>query len=192
MGTTRMRVFRIFGLLLTAVLVVWIGAVAILQIGYHPTPSFLGLGSAFEGSLQLPAEKITAAFEAARSRMVSVNASGTWFRLTGDIAAWFSFAATAMITLIIGFYGRPAPAAGAAPDTEGLPARSIRLIGFLAALAAILTGFGNIAVAKSGDYYKRADGIRDLIVRARAEVIDAKSAEVAQAVLDNLALQIER
>ena len=104
----------------------------------------------------MPVEKIRTAFEAARSRMLAVNGYGTTFRVVGDIAGWLSFAATAAITLIVGFYGRPVPSAGAAPDTQGLPARSVRLIGVLAALAAILTGFGNLASVKSGDYYKRS------------------------------------
>jgi hypothetical protein len=187
-----MRAFRLVGFLLLILLFGWIGCTVLFQTGYQKPPTFLGLGSAFEGSLQLPVEKITAAFEAARSRMLAVNDRWTEFRIVCDVAGWLSFAATAAITLIVGFYGRPVPAAGAAPDTQGLPARSVRLIGVLAALAAILTGFGNLASVKSGDYYKRADTIRDLIVRSRAEVIDAKTAEAAQAVLDELALQASR
>jgi hypothetical protein len=187
-----MRAFRLLGFLLLIGLLCWIGAVAVFQTGYQKPPAFLGLGSAFEGNLQLPAEKINAAFEAARSRMLGANGYGTGFRVVGDIAGWLSFAATAAITLIVGFYGRPAPAAGAAPDTQGLPAGSVRLIGVLAALAAVLTGFSNLASVKSGEYYKRADAIRDLVVRSRAEVLDAKTSEAAQAVLDELALQASR
>lgn len=187
-----MRAFRLVGFFLLILLLAWIASAVFFQTGYQKPPAFLGLGSAFEGSLQLPAEKITAAFEAARSRMLAVNERGTQFRIVGDVAGWLSFAATAAITLIVGFYGRPVPAAGTAPDTQGLPARSVRLIGVLAALAAILTGFGNLASVKSGDYYKRADAIRDLIVRSRAEVIDARTAEAARAVLDELAVQASR
>jgi hypothetical protein len=187
-----MREFRIVGGVLVLLLIGWFAVSLIWRIGYQSAPDVLGLGSAFEGSLQLPAEKIAAAFEAARRRMLKVNDFGTTLRVAGDITGWFSFAATASITLIAGFFGRAPAAAGAAPSTDGLPAKSVRLIAFLAALAAVLTAFGNIAIAKSGEYYKRADAMRDLIVRSRAEVIDAKSADAAQAVLDNLALQISR
>jgi hypothetical protein len=187
-----MRGFRIVGIVLVIGLLAWVLAAAIWQLGYAPPPRVLGIGSAFEGSLQLPAEKITGAFEAARLRMLEANSWGTRFRLGGDIAGWLSFAATAAITLIVGFYGRMPGSAAGAPNTDGLPGRSVRLIGVLAALAAVLTACGNMASAKSGDYYKKADAMRDLIVRSRAEVIDAKSAEAAQAVLDNLALQTSR
>jgi hypothetical protein len=187
-----MLVYRILGTVLLLALLIWIGFVATLTPGYQPAPGFLGLGSAFEGSLQLPAERIAAAFETARARMLEVNAYGTRLRFAGDLAGWFSFAATAAITLIVGFYGRSPQTAGAGANTDGLPARSVRFIGFLAALAAILTAFNSMAVAKAGDYYKQADGIRDLLVQSRVEVIDAKSAEAAQAVLDRLAVHITR
>jgi hypothetical protein len=187
-----MRAFRILGVLLFVGLLVWIVSSVSLQFGYRQSPGFLGLGSAFEGSLQLPAEKITAAFELARTRMLEVNSWGDRLRLAGDLAGWLSFAATAAITLIIGFYGRSPPPAGGTASTDGLPSSSLRAIGFLAALAAVLTASGNISIAKSGEYYKRADTIRDLVVRTRVEVIDAKTQEAAQAALDNLALQITR
>jgi hypothetical protein len=186
------RVFRTIGVLLLLGLVAWVIAAAVWRLGYQAPPRVLGIGNAFEGNLQLPAEKITAAFEAARMRMLDVNSWGTWLRLAGDFGGWLSFAATAAITLIVGFYGRAPGAAGAVPNTEGLPGRSVRMIGLLAALAAVLTACSNMASAKSGDYYKRADTMRDIIVRSRAEVIDAKTAEAAQAVLDNLALQMSR
>jgi hypothetical protein len=57
----------------------------------------------------------------------------------------------------------------AALKTEGLPTKEPAFDRFLAALAAVLIAVCNIAVAKSEDYYKRADEIRDLIAR---EVLD--------------------
>jgi len=187
-----MSQFRIFGVLLIFALIAWIVAANQLAIGSHPPPKVLGLGNAFEGNLQLPATQITAAFDAARVHMLRVNGIGAWLRVAGDVAAWLSFAATAIITLIVGFFGRAPAAANATSDTEGLPARSVRFIGILAALAAVLTAFGNLAVAKSQDYFKRSDEVQALIVRSRAQVIDAKTAPDAQAVLDNLALQSNR
>ena len=152
----------------------------------------LGLVQAFEGNLQLPAAAIKAKFDAAEYRMLAVNLTGSRLRLAGDVAAWFSFAATAAITLIVGFLGRPAPPANAPVSTEGLPARLARLIGLLAAAAAVLTAFGRLAVAKSQDYYKHADELQALLVRSRAAVVDAKSADQAQAVLTELEIQSQR
>jgi hypothetical protein len=187
-----MLLWRATGLLLFAGLISWLIVEATVSIGRHPTPEVLGLGNAFEGNLQLPSEKITAAFSEARQRMLKVNANGNNLRLGGNIAGWLSFAATSLITLIVGFFGRPPAPAGSTSSTEGLPARSVRLIGFFAALAAVLTGAASLSIEKSQDYFKRSDEIRALLVQSRAQVIDAKSAEEAQAILDNLTVQSSR
>jgi hypothetical protein len=187
-----MSAFRVVGVILVLGLIAWLIGAAVLPIGRHPTPELIGLGSAFEGNLQLPMDKIKAAFEEARQHMLEVNDWGTMLRLAGNLAGWLSFAATAAITLIVGFYGRSIPASGRPVETEGLSARSVRTIGFLAALAAVLTAFGSLSVAKSQEYFKQADEIRDLVVHARAQVIDAPSADAAQAVLDDLALKSKR
>ena len=170
-----MLTFRIIGVLLVLVLMVWFAAVMLVPLGDHPRPSVLGLGNAFEGNLQLPTETINSHFEAARQRMIAVNSWGTNLRRAGDLSGWLSFAATATITLIVGFFGRSPPAAGAAPNTDGLPSDSVRVIGFLAAVAAVLTAAGSLSIAKSQDYFKRTDEIRDLIVHDRAQMVDAKT-----------------
>jgi hypothetical protein len=187
-----MATFRIVGLLLFVGLLAWIVAETTFSFGHHPSPEVLGLGNAFEGNLQLPSERIRAAFDTARSAMLGVNVTGSRLRTAGDVAGWLSFVATALITLLVGFLGRPVPTAGSAPNTEGLPLSTARTIGTLAASAAILTAFANLAIAKSQDYFKHADEIRDLIVHARAQVIGASSADDAQAVLDDLELKSAR
>jgi hypothetical protein len=48
-----MSLLRIIGVLLIVGLVAWL-ATAVLPLGRHPAPEVLGLGSAFEGNLQLP------------------------------------------------------------------------------------------------------------------------------------------
>jgi hypothetical protein len=51
--------------------------------------------------------------------MLHVNEIGSHLRTAGDVAGWLSFAATSMITLIVGFFGRaPAPS-----TTCGTPGR---------------------------------------------------------------------
>ncbi|MER2266110.1 hypothetical protein [Methylobacterium oxalidis] len=187
-----MRVMRVLGVALVLGLLAWIVTNFVAPVGRPPAPDVIGLGSAFEGNLQLPAEKIASAFSAARERMLDINGWGARLRLAGDIASWLSFAATAAITLIVGFHGRAPAASGGPASTDGLPGRSVRLIGFLAALAAVLTAFGNLSIVKSQDYFKRADEMRDLIVRDRAQVIDAPNADAAQAILDDLALKTTR
>lgn len=187
-----MLLLRILSISLFVGLAAWIAFGILAPVGTHPAPSVLGLGNAFEGNLQLPAETIRKAFDAARQRMLDVNDRGSAFRWAGDIAGWLSFAATALITLIVGFHGRPPAPNGTPAATEGLPARSVRLIGLLAAVAAVLTAAGNLSVAKSQEHFKRADEIRDLIAHDRAQVVDAKTADAAQAILDDLAVKVAR
>jgi hypothetical protein len=124
--------------------------------------------------------------------MLAVNKKGTMFELTGEIIEWLSFAATAAITLIVGFHGRQPAAPGGALNTSGLPANAVRLIGILAAVAAICTAAGSKASSTAQTSFKRADEIRGLIVQDRAQVIDAKDAASAQAVIDDLRLKSVR
>jgi hypothetical protein len=187
-----MRLFKVLGILLVAALLGYIAIGILAPLGQHPAPGVLGMGSAFTGNLQLKAETIKGVFDAARQTMFAVNGTGEHLRFAGDAAGWLSFAATACITLIVGFFGRAPSVENTPANTEGLPARSIRTIGFLAAFAAVLTAAASMSIAKSQYYFKHADEIRDLIVHARQQVIDAKTPADAQAVLDDLRLQIAR
>lgn len=187
-----MNAFRLFATLLFLVLAGWIVYTLTVLPPAHSAPQVLDLGNAFEGNLQLPAEKIQAAFSVARSHMIRVNSVGTELHVAGNIAAWVTFAATASITLIVGFFGRVPQANGTPANTDGLPARTVRLIGLLASIAAVTTAFSSLSIAKSQDHFARADSIRDLIVHDRAQVLDAKTADEAQAVLDDLLLKSAR
>lgn len=187
-----MKLFRAISVVLLLGLAVWILIGLWAPVGQHPQPEVLGLGSAFEGNLQLPQATIQSAFNLARDKMFAVNQKGSRLRLGGDLAGWLSFAATSTITLILGFFGRAPPAQNAPADTAGLPASTARVVGLLAALAAILTAAAGIAITRSSDYFKRADEIRALIVQSQQQVIDARTSRDAQAVLDELRLQTQR
>jgi hypothetical protein len=187
-----MNGFRVLFWFLVAVFAAWIVYWGVNPAFHHPAPQALELGNGFQGNLQLPAEKIQAAFNAARDRMMAVNTTGTRFHLAGDITAWTSFLATALITLIVGFFGKTPQAHTTQQNTDGLPARAVRIIGLLAGIAAVTTAVSSMAIAKSQEYFKHADEIRDLIAHDRAQVLDAKDADQAQAVLDDLGLKIQR
>jgi hypothetical protein len=187
-----MRYLRITGIVLSLILFVWVVVGLSSPVGYHPEPRLLGWDGAFEGDLQLPADKIKKVFDDARKHMIDVNSTGSLLRLIGDLSSWLSFGATAFITLIAGFFGRTPVANGVPADTSGLPARSVRIIAFLAALAAVFTAFGSLATAKSLDYFKRADDARDLIVQSRAEIMDATTSDAAQTILDDLIVKLIR
>lgn len=186
-----MNNFKIVTCLLFVLFAGWI--VYSVTSSARPVPQVLDLGNAFEGNLQLPADKIQSAFSTARTHMLQVNSVGTKLHIAGSFAAWVTFAATAFITLVVGFFGRAPQTDGATQtNTDGLPARTVRLIGLLAAIAAVTTAFSNMAISKSQDYFTRADSIRELIVHDRAQILDAKDADQAQAVLDDLVLKSAR
>jgi hypothetical protein len=109
-----MNGFKVVSIVLIALLagwiVYWFGTPALR----HPTLQVIELGNGFEGNLQLPAETVETAFSQARDHMLAVNKKGTMFELTGEIIEWLSFAATAAITLIVGFHGRQPAAPGGA------------------------------------------------------------------------------
>ena len=187
-----MNGFKVVSIVLLALLAGWIIYWFATPTLRHPTLQVIELGNGFEGNLQLPAETMETAFSQARAHMLAVNRTGTMFELTGEIIEWLSFAATATITLIVGFHGRQPAAPGGAVNTSGLPANAVRLIGILAAVAAICTAAGSKASSTAQSSFKRADEIRGLIVQDRAQVIDAKDAVSAQAVIDDLRLKSVR
>jgi hypothetical protein len=187
-----MNGFKVLFFVLLVVMVAWIFYWTVTPAYHHPIPQALELGNGFEGKLQLPVEKIQAAFSAARDRMLAVNSTGTKYHLAGEITAWATFIATALITLIVGFFGKTPQTNTTQQNTDGIPARAVRIIGLLAGIAAVTTAASNMAITKSQDYFKHADEIRDLIAHDRGQVLSAKDVDQAQAVLDDLALKIER
>jgi hypothetical protein len=184
------RGFRILGGLLVLALIVWCALALTSGTGWRPDPEVLGLGNAFEGTDQLPKATILAAVDDARGRMLALNGQGRWFSLAGEICLWLSFACTAGVTLIAGWFGRSAPAGGVAPDTSGLPTGATRAVGLLAGLAAVLTAGGSLAANHSHDRYDSATKAQAIINQSTKDLQGARDATTAQAVLDNLALKI--
>jgi hypothetical protein len=185
-----MRGFRVLSGFLFLALIVWCALAVTGGIGWRPSPEVLGLGNAFEGTDQLPKTTILAAIDAARGRMLALNAQGRWFSLAGEICLWLSFACTAGVTLIAGWFGRSAPAGGASPDTGGLPVSATRAVGLLAGLAAVLTAGGSLAANHSHDRYDGATKAQAIINQSTKDIQGAPDAATAQAVLDNLAVKI--
>jgi hypothetical protein len=184
-----MRGFRIFGGLLVLALLFWCARELLTYSHWKPDPAVLGLGNAFEGSPQLPKETIVAAVDAARARMHTLSEQGRWFALAGDVCAWLSFACTAAVTLIAGWFGRSA-AAGATPDTAGLPGGATRAVGLLAGLAAVLTAGGSLATNHAHDRFETATQAQGFINQSTKDIQGAKDPVEAQTVLDSLALKI--
>ena len=124
--------------------------------------------------------------------MLKVNGRGRWFSVLGDASSWLTFACTAAITLIAGFYGRAPANGGASPNATGLPPRATRIIAFLAALGAVLTAGSSLATNRGHDDYDRADKAQTLINQAVKAVQDAPTERRTRDALDDMELKIAR
>jgi hypothetical protein len=182
---------RAIGLLLLAGLAVWIVWSVSPYHHWQAVPQILG-GSGFEGNAQLPAIEIREQLDRARTRVTEINQRGRWFVLAGDICTWLSFACTAAVTLIAGWFGRTAKPPGRAPDTAGLPPRTARTVGLLAGLAAVLTAGGSMASERGHTQYDRAKQAQASINVSVKTIGDSKTVEDARAALDDLKLKIEQ
>jgi hypothetical protein len=187
-----MNWFKITSWLLLLLFVAWLGFSLSHYSMLRPAPNVVQPSSGFEGSSLLPASEIQPHIDRARSRMLAVNGHGQVFSLADNIASWLSFLATATVTLILGYFGRRAPADGTGADLSGLPLRSVRCIGVLAALAAVLTAAGALAKNQARDDYQKADAARNYINAAVSDLAGAKSEREARDALDQLDLQIGR
>ena len=187
-----MNGFKILGWFLLLLFVGWIGFSFAHYPILRPVPNVVQPSNGFEGGNLLPATEIQPHIDHARSKMLAVNARGQVFAVTDNAASWLSFLCTAVVTLIMGYYGRRAPADGAAADVSGLPLRLARAIGLLAALAAVLTATGALAKNEARDDYRKADSARTYINAAISDLASAKSEREARDALDQLDLQIGR
>ncbi|MGR9253021.1 hypothetical protein [Rhizobium leguminosarum] len=181
-----MRRFRVIGVSLMLLGLCWVALTLLVPLGAHNPQALVGFEHAFDGDLKLPKEAIEKHFDAANARMLAANETGVWWRNAGRTAAWASFAATSAITLIAGFYGRAPNGAGENEHTDGLPAGSVRIIAFLAALAAVLTAAAGLTASSSQEYFSSADRYHEVIVQSRSLVTTAKTSAEAQDILNDL------
>lgn len=187
-----MNGFKILGWFLLLLFVGWIGFSSVHYPILRSAPKIVQPSNGFEGSNQLPAADIQPHIDHARAKMLTVNGRGQVFAVADNLASWLSFLCTAIVTLILGYYGRRSPADGAAADVSGLPLRLARTIGLLAALAAVLTATGALAKNQARDDYQKADAARNYINAAISDLASAKSEREARDALDQLDLQIGR
>ena len=187
-----MRSFRVVFIVLLAGL-----GLSLLVWGYRPAPvapADLGIGRGFSGDLMLPREEIEKALARARTTMLAYHQNGLRLKVGSDISALLVFIATSAVTLILGWWGH-APRTGepdSATPPPGVPVRAARWIGFLAAIAAVMTGFGHFAAESAQAHFNSADRVRDQLDQTRKDIVIAKTAEDARAALDKLETQIGR
>lgn len=187
-----MNSFKLLGWFLLVLFIGWLGFSLSHYSVLRPAPIIVQPSNGFEGTSVLPASEIQPHIDHARSKMLAVNTHGQVFSVADNIAAWSSFLCTAIVTLILGYFGRRAPADGAGADLSGLPLKMARAIGVLAALAAVLTAAGALAKNQARDDYQKADAARNYINAAVSDLAAAKSEREARDALDQLDLQIGR
>jgi hypothetical protein len=187
-----MRGLRLLGIGLLVIFIAWVAETIVTYDHWRKPPEVLGLGSAFEGSTQLPTEEIKKAVEEARTRMIEINQRGRWFTLAGDISAWLAFGCTAAVTLIAGWLGRSPGTGSTTPDTGGLPPGPTRAISLLAALAAVLTAGGTMAMDRGHTQFDKAKQAQALVNQSIKAVLEAKTADEARTVLDDLKLKTDQ
>lgn len=114
-----MKPFKVVGWLLILGFVAWLSfSLSRYPLG-KPAPKVLGASTGFEGSAPLPDSELKPHFDRARARMLEVNSHGRTLSATDTIASCASFLATAAVTLILGYFGRRAPAANEPADAAG-------------------------------------------------------------------------
>lgn len=180
---------KALGAILVGLLLVWIAISLYFYPPRRSAPKTLTLGSGFEGSVQLPASQIQVHLDQARAKMIRINTHGQYLGIAANLCAWLAFACTAFVTLIAGYFGQQA---SPAKPIEGLPRKQTRIVGTVAALAAVLTAGGAMAQNQGRDDYDKADKARALINQAIVDVTGAKNEREAQDALSQLDLQIGR
>lgn len=188
-----MRGFRWLGWAMVAILIAGLAYTFASGPLWRPLPWSVDLSSsAFEGA-SLPKEEIDKVLVPARARVEAINNFGAWLKLVGELSGWFSFACTSAITLLLGYHGRQPNAPGQPADTSGLSVRIVRTIGLLAALAAVLTAGGTMAINGGHERFERADRGQKLIREAERVVSETKTTQTEKRdALDELAHQIVR
>lgn len=185
-----MKGFRYFGI---ALLVGFFGLIIFAQqfsyrVQQPPPVDLLG----FDKPLLVPKADFDTAFSYARERSIELNGQGRLFARLGSYITWASFLCTSAITLVLGYFGRGAPAPGQAPDTAGLGSGIAKAVGLLAAAGAVLIAGGSLVKDSAQDFYASSDKAVALIGQAHTDFGAAETAREQQDVLAELRRQVER
>lgn len=153
---------------------------------------FAGYGHGFDGDSKLPREKIQAALEEARDSMRSRVKTSQILGNVQIVLQWAGFFLGAVVTVIAGYHWQTTAEDMKLTELKkalGRNAKSMRYMGVMSGLAAVLT----VAAAKTGDaattFYERAKETQGRLNAATSDLQNAKDAEEAQAVLDDLAVR---
>jgi hypothetical protein len=152
---------KVMSLSLLLLLAVWISVTIRKGVWTNPTLhvdriQVIGFGTA---SVVSQAE-VEAAIERAILEMDRRYAASNKLKLISYCSAWGSCLATAVITLICGYFGRPPADQNAMKELVERSVKLTRVLGLLAALAAILTVLSSRLDHDSEDRYRSATTLK--------------------------------
>ena len=184
------------GIVMLVWLIGWIGYTLMSGSIMRDTPQRLDIGSAFEGIPQISPEDIRSVMSAAQDRVSEHNWYGNIYRGIAKGTAWLGFLFSSIITIVAGrseVFVEPDPHKQSDVLKE-LKARNSRwkVVGIIAAFAAVCTALSGRAETEAALRYKNADDLRQEVSTARKEIVATKNSEEAQAILDRLRTFIER
>lgn len=170
----------------------WVASAVIAVEWRRDTPKIFQIGSGFQGSSF--AKQLDTEITRGKEVMTLLNDKGNGFALAGDIADWISFGITSFIALIVGYHGK-------SYDGENIPElkmkntklrKTMKVLGFLGALAAVMTGVGSRLDSTATKAYEQCDGLYEHIKNARNSMTLVSESSEAQEIIEALKIQIDR
>jgi hypothetical protein len=155
---------------------------------------FRAFGEDLTGINAISVEQVKTVFSNVEKTISNKNHAGAIFAISSKAADWIAFGLTAIITLISGYYGRPAkngdtqpaqpddipkpaPVKGSADiATERKRAGLVRVIGLIAALSSVAVALSGRFQASSENSFKQADDLTSSLQLARRDLTSDKTA----------------
>ena len=131
-----MSLSRIVGILIFAALFIWVMADVFTPVN---DIAFLGISAGAEDTLLVPKSEFDDAFEQTSALAMDAKNSAGFFGFLENLCKWLAVAASALITLIGGYKGKPTTNKDELNnvDADQLPARFSRMVTFLGATSAV-------------------------------------------------------
>ncbi|SRR6266446_6688788 len=182
------RLLQVIGILLLCLLLVWIGLQFTIwreQLLFE-IPHVSQFGLAFSGNEELPINTINAAIKRGEEAMQNRYMASRNYNIAFCVSDWISFGATAVITLLAGYFGH-------APDSlkgqtshliKGRSRKFAGLIGTLAAIASINTALSGRLQTASATARRDGETISTSISQFCRDVKNAGTQDEASQVLN--------
>lgn len=175
-------------------LIIWIIISLSNGLWLRQPPKILGVDSGGISELHMDKNEFDTVFAESKWKMQKANKIGNFFNICEKIVRWLAFFASSSITLIAGFYGHQQKDNQKTPNNKekNIPQKAMRIMGFLAAISAVLTASSSLLNTESNTYYEKSDHIYQLIVDYRKQILEADNAEDENNLLNRLLIEVNR